>query len=146
MKHAIALKFDEKPVCELMRRWSPKKEETQKQAMQKLTKLGVLELSFLPWATNDVFVCEIDGRTCVISDFRRMEDLNETDSYPVENMRDTLVRKGSEQLFSVFDLKEKISRYNYTLHKEDARRYGQCLSVCSINISRKYPRNLCAHS
>ena len=39
------------------------------------------------------------------SDFRRLNDLTITDSYPMENVRDTLDWLATKSLFSVFDLK-----------------------------------------
>ena len=56
MQHEKALKPDAKPVCEPLRKRSPKEEDVEYQAVSKLIKMGVLELAVSPRAANNVFV------------------------------------------------------------------------------------------
>ena len=56
VQHKIALKADVKPFCEPLRRRSPKEEEGEQAAMEKLVKMGVLEATVSSWAANSVFV------------------------------------------------------------------------------------------
>lgn len=106
VQHKIALKADVKPVCEPLRRRSPKEEEVEQAAMEKLVGMGVLEPPVSPWAANNVFVRKKDGGIRVTSDFRRLNDLTITDSYPMENVRDTLDWLATKRVFSIFDLKD----------------------------------------
>lgn len=93
-------------MSEPIRRRSPKEEDTEGQAMEKLIVMGVLEPATSPWAANNVFVRKRDGSIRVTSDFRRLNDLTVTDSYPMEHVRDTLDWLASKSVFSVFDLKD----------------------------------------
>lgn len=74
--------------------------------MDKLVRMGVLELAVLPWAANNVFVRKKDGWIRVTSDFRRLNDVTIPDSYPMENVRDTLDWLATKRVFSVFDLRD----------------------------------------
>lgn len=73
--------------------------------MEMLLDMGVLEPAISPWATNNVFVRKKDGGIRAPSDFSRLNDLTVTDSYPMENLRDTLEWKEKNKLFSILDLK-----------------------------------------
>lgn len=88
--HRINLKPGAMPVCEPGRRRSPKEEELERSSMEKLLRMGVLEPATSPWAANNVFVRKKDGGTRITSDFRRLNDLMITDSYPMEGVRDVL--------------------------------------------------------
>lgn len=106
VNHIIALKPGAMPVCEPIRRRSPKEEEVERAAMEKLLKMGVVETEVAPWAANNVFVTKKGGVVRVTSDFRRLNDLTITDSYPMENVRNTLDWLASKKVLSVFDLKD----------------------------------------
>lgn len=56
VKHEIQLKENVKPICEKLRRRSPKEQEIERKAMEKLLAMGVLEPSTSPWASSNVFV------------------------------------------------------------------------------------------
>ncbi len=90
VKHRIQLKEEAVPVCCPVRRRSPKEEEVEREAMRKLLDLGVLEPSVSPWAANNVFVPKKDGSIRVTSDFRALNNATITDSYPMEDVRETL--------------------------------------------------------
>lgn len=68
--------------------------------------MGVLEPAISPWAANNVFVRKKDGSIRVTSDFRRLNELTVTDSYPMKNVRETLDWLATRSIFSVFDLKD----------------------------------------
>ena len=106
VRHKIALKPNVNPVCGTLRRRSPKEEEVERAAMEKPVQMGVLEPAVSPWAENNVFVRKKDGGIRVTSDFRRLNDPTITDSYPMENVRDTLDWLATKRVFPVFDLKE----------------------------------------
>lgn len=116
IQHKIALKPDVRPVCEPLRRRSPREEEVERLAMDKLVKMGVLESAVSPWAAENVFVRKKDGGIRVTSDFRRLNDLTVTDSYRMENVRDTLNWLATKRVFSVFDLKDGF--YQVELHPD----------------------------
>ena len=92
----------------------PGSDPTERQAMSKLIKMEVVKPAVSPWAANNVFVKKKNEGTRVTSDFRRLKDLTITDSYPMENVRDTLDWLATKKVFSVFDLKERF--YQVKLH------------------------------
>lgn len=108
--HEIELKPDVKPACKPVRRRSPKEEEVERAAMEKLVKMGVLEPAVSPWAANSFFVRKKDGGVRVTSDFSKLNDLTVTHSYLMENVQDTLDWLASKRIFSVFDLKDGFYR------------------------------------
>ena len=69
VNHAIELVEGAKPVCSPVRRRSPKEDELERAAMQKLLRMGAVEHASSPWAACNVFVRKKDGSTRVTSDF-----------------------------------------------------------------------------
>ena len=106
VKHQIELEKGAKPVCAPLRRRSPREEEMEREAMWKLLNIGVLEQAVSPWAANNVFVRKKDGRIRVISDFRALNAATVTDTYPMEDVRNTLDWLAGKKDFSTFDLKD----------------------------------------
>lgn len=117
--HSLDLKTSVTPVCDPGKRSSRKEEAVEMQAMQKLVWLGVLEMVVPPWATSNFFVRKKDGGIRVTSDFRRLNDLTITDSYPMENTRDTLEWQASKRIFSVFDSKDGFIQVEYQPSSKD---------------------------
>ena len=135
VQHKIALRPNAMPVCEPVRRRSPKEEEVERTtvaklvertAMAKLLKMGVLQSAVSPWAANNVFVRKKDGGIIVTSDFRRLNDLTITDSYPMENVRNTLDWLATKRVFSVFDVKDGF--YQVELHPDSK----QCTAIRTV--------------
>ena len=116
VKHEIILKDNTKPICQPLRKRSPKEQDIEREAMQKLIELGVLEPSTSPWASNNVFVRKKDGSIRVTSDFRALNDATVTDSYPMEDMRHVLDWLSSKKVLSTFDLKDAF----YQVELEDS--------------------------
>lgn len=61
VKHEIILKGGARPICQPLPKRSPKAQEVEREAMQKLIELGVLEPSKSPLASNNVFVRKREG-------------------------------------------------------------------------------------
>ena len=99
VKHEIQVKEKVKPICEKLRRRSPKEQDIEKVAIEKLLAMGVLEPSVSPWASSNVFVRKKDGSVRVTADFRALNNGTVTDSYPMEDMRQVLDWLGSNKLF-----------------------------------------------
>ena len=137
--HVIALHPEAKPVCEPLRRRSPKEEEIERTVMNKLLKMVILEPSVSPWAANNVFARKTYGGTRVTSDFRRLNSLTVTDSYPMENVRDTLDWLASKSVFSVFDLKDGF--YQVELHP-DSRACTAIRTVLGLLHYTRLPQGL----
>ena len=102
----IKLVADAKPACSPVRRRSPKEEELERTAMQKLMKMGIVEHDSFPWAACNVFVRKKDGSTRVTSGFRGLNEVTVGDSYPVEDLHSILDWMGSKNIFSTLDLKD----------------------------------------
>lgn len=95
----MTLKLDAKPICEPVMRRSPKEEESDRTAMEKLLKMVAMEPAVSPLAANNVSVRKKDGEKCVTSDFRGLSDLEIIDSYPIKNLRDTLDWLDTKKVF-----------------------------------------------
>ena len=54
-----------------------------------------------------------DGTLRVTSDFRALNSMTVTDTYPIEEVRATLDWMGTKTIFSTFDLKDGFFRSNW---------------------------------
>lgn len=106
VKHDMKLAPDARPVCCPVRRRSLKEEEVEREAMTRLLKLGVVGHATSLWAACKVFVKKRDGSTRVTSEFRGLNSVTVTDSYPMEDVRATLDWMGGNSVFSTIDLKD----------------------------------------
>ena len=128
MNHTIALVKGAKSVCYLVRRRSPKEEELERAAIQKLLRIGVVDHAASPWAACNVFVRKKDGSTRVTSDFRGLNGVTVGDSYLMEDVRSNLDWMGSEN-FSTVDLKDGF--FQVSLFKE-SRGYTSIRTVVGL--------------
>ena len=106
VEHRIALVEGAEPVCLPIRRRSPAEERVEREEVAKYVKMGVLEPAISPWAAANVFVPKKDGSKRITTDFRRLNSLTVADTYPMENVRETLDWLSSKRVFSTFDLKD----------------------------------------
>ena len=105
--HRIKLKEGAQPVNLPMRRRSPAQRKAEETEVKKLVEMKVLEPSTSPWGTLNVFVLKKDKKTLrTTSDFRRLNELTESDVYPMEDMKATIDWLSSKKIYSVFDLKD----------------------------------------
>ncbi|GFW57299.1 hypothetical protein TNCV_542131 [Trichonephila clavipes] len=77
----------------------------------------VIEPSSSPWASPIVLVRKKDGSTRFCVDYRRLNDVNKKDSYPLPRMDDTLGTLAGNTWFSTLDLKSGYCQE--VLHPDD---------------------------
>lgn len=102
--------------------------------MEKLLEKRVMELSVSWLAANIVFVSKKDGDTQATSDFRSLNDLTITDTYPMEKVRTTMDWLSSKRILSTFDLHK--GSYQVEL-EEDSRK---CTAVRTFVRLLQYNR------
>ena len=127
--HSIKLTPGAQPVSCPVRRRSPKEEDLEKDAMEKLLRMGVVEHAQSPWAACNVFVRKKDGSTRVTSDFRGLNSVTVSDSYPMEDVRATLDWMGTKSIFSTFDLKDEFFQVELA---EDCRDFTAIRTVIGL--------------
>lgn len=110
------------------------KEGLERTAMEKLLEKRVMELSISWLAANIVFVSKKDGDTQATSDFRSLNDLTITDTYPMEKVRTTMDWLSSKRILSTFDLQK--GSYQVEL-EEDSRK---CTAVRTFVRLLQYNR------
>eukprot|EP00171_Calliarthron_tuberculosum_P000048 IDg48t1 len=137
--HRINLKEGVNPVCQPLRRRSPKEEEIERAAMEKLLRMNVLEPSASPWAANNVIVPKKDSGVRVTTDFRALNNLTITDSYPMEDVRVILDWLAGKKIFSTFDIKDG---FYHVLLEPDSRPLTAIRTVAGLLQYRRLPQGI----
>jgi hypothetical protein len=106
VEHKIELTPGATPYCAPIRRRSPAQEDAERIEVNKLVALGVMEPAISPWAACNVFVPKKSGALRTTTDFRRLNTVTVTDTYPMEDVRETLDWLARKKIFSTFDLKD----------------------------------------
>ena len=88
---------------------APYKIPHQKQAavdeeIEKLLKEGIICPTVSPWASPVVLVKKSDGSTRLCVDYRRLNAVTESDSYPLPVIEDIVMELGNSKVFSQIDL------------------------------------------
>ena len=92
------------PFKEAPQRLGAKQREILTKEVQNMINVGVIRKSSSPWASRLLVVKKPDGswRPCV--DYRKLNTMTKTDSYPLPYIDDLLFRLGGANIFSKFDL------------------------------------------
>ena len=109
---------DAKPVRQPPRRLPLAKREEAEKMLPEMWKQGVIEPSVSAWSSPVVLVKKKDGSTRFCVDYWRLNDLTQTDSYPLPRIDDTIDSFAGAQWFSTLDLK---SGYWQVQLSDDAR-------------------------
>lgn len=65
----------------------------------------LVEPSTLPWAAPVVLAKKKDGSVCLYVDYRRLNDVTESDAYPMPDLNKMIRQMQSAKIFSVLDLR-----------------------------------------
>eukprot|EP00171_Calliarthron_tuberculosum_P022965 IDg22965t1 len=107
--------------------------------MEKLLRMNVLEPSASPWAANNVIVPKKDSGVRVTTDFRALNNLTITDSYPMEDVRVILDWLAGKKIFSTFDIKDG---FYHVLLEPDSRPLTAIRTVAGLLQYRRLPQGI----
>ena len=95
---------DSSPIRCAPRRMSPQKMKKEEECVTDMLTGGQIEPSDSPWLSPVVLVTKKDGGTRFCVDYRRLNDVNVKDAYPLPIIDDTLDMLAGRQWFSTLDL------------------------------------------
>ena len=93
-----------KPIKQCPYRLNPRKEEIVNREVQYMLDNDLVEPSSSPWSSPVVLVKKEDGQDRLCFDYRRLNEVTETDSYPLPRVEDCIDQVGNAQYISKFDL------------------------------------------
>jgi hypothetical protein len=91
------------PVFQHPYRAGPAARENEKQEVDRMLKLGVIEPSSAEWASPVVLIPKPDGSTRFCVDYRRLNGLTARDVYPLPRMDECLDSLGDAEYFTTLD-------------------------------------------
>jgi hypothetical protein len=138
-EHRILLKPDSVPAFCPIRRRSPAQEDAEKEEVSKHLSSGIMEPSVSPWAAANVFVPKKNGGLRTTTDFRLLNDMKVSDTYPMEDVRGTLDWLGGKQIFSTLDLKDGFFQ---VMLAEESRPLTAVRTVMGLMQYRRLPQGL----
>jgi hypothetical protein len=138
-EHRILLKPDAVPACCPIRRRSPAQEDAERAEVSKHLGNGIMEPSVSPWAAANVFVPKKNGGLRTTTDFRLLNDMTVSDTYPMEDVRGTLDWLSGKRIFSTLDLKDGF--FQVMLAKE-SRPLTAVRTVMGLMQYRRLPQGL----
>ena len=103
-KHRIDLDpVDSRPIHSAPYRAGPKAREFEKQEIQKMLAMNVIEPAQSEWAAPIVFAPKKDGALRFCVDYRRLNAITVRDSYPIPRMDECMDSLGTAKTFSTLD-------------------------------------------
>ncbi|GFX82107.1 retrovirus-related Pol polyprotein from transposon 412 [Trichonephila clavipes] len=108
---------DHPPIKQHPRRLPFAKQEEVGTLLREMQENDIIEPSSSPWASPIVLVRKKDGSTRFCVDYRKLNDVTKTDSYPLPRIDDTLDTLSGHKWFSTLDLKSGY--WQVEIHPED---------------------------
>lgn len=102
-RHYIELTPDAKTAHQPPYRAGPKQRMHEREEVDKMLDLGVIEPSTSEWAAPVVFAPKKDGSLRFCVDYRRLNAVTVRDSYPIPRMDECIDSLGDERVFSTLD-------------------------------------------
>ena len=139
-KHRIELEPEAIPHREGARRMSPDKAAKANQEVQNLLALGLIQPSYLPWASGIVMVKKKSGELRFCCDFRPLNDVTVKDAFPLPRIDESLSRIANAKIFTSIDLAWAF--WQIPLKKRDRRKTA---FACELGLFewRRMPFGLC---
>ena len=103
IKHNIEL-VDDKPIRQHPYRLNPRKLKVLRQEIKYMLDNRIIEPSQSEWASPCVLVDKLDGSTQFCTDYRRVNAVTKTNSYPIPRIEDCIDRIGKAQYITKCDL------------------------------------------
>ena len=118
IKLALKLKEGAKPIALAPYRIPHSKEAKLDAEIDKMLKEGTIAPSFSPWAFPVVIVAKPDDSIRVCIDYRKLNELTISDSYPLPNIEQLLMGLGDSKCFTQLDL---VQAYHQVPLTEESR-------------------------
>lgn len=118
--HEIRLK-DHTPIALNPYPYPPDKQNTINDMVRDMEEQGLIEPSTSPWAAPIVLAKKKDGSPRLCIDYRRLNEVTESDAYPMPNLNDMIRNMRGAKTFSVLDLK---SGYFQVSLNPNSRKYS----------------------
>lgn len=99
----LRLKPGTKPIKQKRRPLNPLQLKELKSQVQDWLKQGIVRPSKSPWCTPIVFVKKRDQTTRICLDFRALNNVIESDGYPLPRIAEVLEKLGGKRIFSTLD-------------------------------------------
>ena len=93
-----------KPIKQHPYRMNPEKREYLKKEVQYLLDNDLIEHSTSSWSSPCVLIPKPDGSYRLCTDYRKVNEVTATDSYPIPRIEDCIDKIGSSKFISKFDL------------------------------------------
>ena len=119
IEHDILLK-NQTPIALKPYPYPPAKQTTIDTMIRDMEEQGLVEQSTYPWAAPIVLAKKKDGSPRLCIDYRRLNDVTESDAYPMPDLNTLIRQMRGAKVFSVLDLK---SGYWQVPLKQSARKY-----------------------
>ncbi|XP_011707937.1 PREDICTED: uncharacterized protein K02A2.6-like [Wasmannia auropunctata] len=104
-EHHIRVKPGTLPIKQRYRPRNPAMQAIIDQEVEKMHNEGIIEKSHSPWSSPIVVVRKKDGKHRFCIDFRRVNDVTETDAYPLPQITATLDKLRGAKHLTTLDLK-----------------------------------------
>lgn len=101
--HRIHLKPEATPICQIPYKTGHRHREKEKEQVEKMCKLEVIEQAIGEWASPIVIVPKPDATPRFCIDYRRLNQVTVKDAYPFSRMDECLEFLGDAQVFSMLD-------------------------------------------
>ena len=139
-KHRIELEPEALPHREGARRMSPDKAAKANQEVRNLLVLGLIQPSYLLWASGIVMVTKKPGELRFCCDFRPLNDMTVKDAFPLPRIDESLSRIGNAKVFTSNDLAWAF--WQIPLKKCGRRKTAITCELCLFEW-RRMPFGLC---
>ena len=132
-----------KPIKQHPYRMNPMKLQYLREEVQYLFDNDFIEPSQNDWSSPCILVPKSDGTFRMCTDYRKVNSVTKTDSFPVPRMADCIdnigqakyVRPLQARYFGPYTVEKKASDLNYIITTPDRRKQKQ---LCHINMLKEY--------
>ncbi|KAF0691406.1 Uncharacterized protein FWK35_00036669, partial [Aphis craccivora] len=110
IEHEIVLK-DPSPIALNLYPYSHQKQMAIDEMVRDMETQGLVEPSTSPWAAPVVLAKKKDGTFRLCVDYRRLNDVTESDAYPMPDLNKMIRQMRGVKIFSIFDLSRGLFQF-----------------------------------
>ncbi|KAL4141366.1 hypothetical protein QTP88_004018 [Uroleucon formosanum] len=120
IEHEILLK-DPSPIALKPYPYPQQKQAAIGEMVRDMKTQGLVEPSTSQWAAPVVLAKKKDGTFRLCVDYRRLNDVTESDAYPMPDLNKIIKQMRGAKIFSIFDLRLGYWQVHYTKMRENTR-------------------------